>query len=398
VIDDVAVVGGGPAAWAAAAACAQAGCRVRLLTTDPEPAWPATYGLWADQLDGLGLGRPWSHRWETATVVTTTARSLPVAYVRLDNAALAAALAAAAAGVAIERTRVLAVDPPAAPGSTGGVQILHCAEGGSVAARLVVVAAGSGSALVGRTRPPRAAQLAWGCTVPAEDAPALDPAGCVFMDWSAPAGERGAPPGGPPSFLYAQGLGDGRVFVEETVLATTDVRADLGGLRARLADRGIRLDRAEHVEQVRIPLGRGPVRPRHVVAFGAAGGYVHPATGYSLARSLRAAPVLARAVVAALDGPGPVDARVAACHEALWPVAQRRADALVRYGAAVVCRLDRARATELFDALFALPVPAWRAYVDHTGGPARLAGTMTRVFAAAGARLRLGLASGGRLG
>ncbi|MFM7537481.1 MAG: lycopene cyclase family protein [Acidimicrobiales bacterium] len=398
MIDDVAVVGGGPAAWAAAGACARAGCRVRLLTTDPEPVWPATYGLWADQLDGLGLGQPWSHRWETATVVTTAARSLPVPYVRLDNAALAAALASAAAGVTIERTRVLAVDPPGPPGSTSGVQTLRRTEGGPVTARLVVVAAGSGSALVGRTRPPRTAQLAWGCTVPAEDAPAVDPAGCVFMDWSAPVGERRAPQGGPPSFLYAQGLGDGRVFVEETVLATSDVRADLARLRARLAGRGIRLDRAEHLEQVRIPLGRGPVRPRHVVAFGAAGGYVHPATGYSLARSLRAAPVLARAVVEALEGPGPLQARVAACHEALWPAAQRQADALLRYGGAVACRLDQARATELFDALFALPVPAWRAYVDHTGGPARLAAVMTRVFAAAGVRLRLALASAGRLG
>ncbi len=383
-LDDVIVVGGGPAAWAAARACAQRGLGVRLITPDPDRSWPATYGLWVDRLDGLGLGAPWARTWSAATVRTERVHRLGVAYGRVDNGCLRRAL---------EHESVAVVAGEVAGVSRGERHPAVLLRDGTAArARLVVVAAGSGSPLVGDRRP-RSVQVAWGATIPCEAAPDVDPAGCTFMDWSAP---RNDPfPGAPPSFLYAQGLGNGQVFVEETVLATTRTDLAVELLQRRLAARGIDLRDVADVEHVRIPLGRGPVMPADLVAFGAAGGFVHPATGYSLARSLRAAPVLADAAADALGRGISGRELVAHVHEALWPAPQRRVDALVRYGGAVVCRLGRVRLAALFDALFDLPVEQWRGYVDHDAGPRSVATAMTRVFAAGDAGLRTALASGG---
>ncbi len=311
---------------------------------------------------------------------------LGVAYGRIDNARLRRALGHDA--VAVVAGEVAGV-------SRGERHPSVLLRNGTVArARLVVVAAGSGSPLVGARRS-RSVQVAWGATVPSDAAPGVDPEGCTFMDWSTP---RHDPfPGEPPSFLYAQGLGNGQVFVEETVLATTRTDLAVELLQRRLAARGIDLCDATDVEHVRIPLGHGPVMPADLVAFGAAGGFVHPATGYSLARSLRAAPVLADAAAEALDRGDGGRSVVAHVHGTLWPSSQRRADALARYGGAVVCRLGRARLAALFDALFDQPVERWRGYVDHDAGPWSVATVMTRVFADADAGLRMALASRGLL-
>ena len=92
---DVAVVGGGPAAWAVAAACGRAGLAVTLVTPSAAPAWPANYAAWADELDLDDLGPAVVRRgWSAVRVVAgpTGERTLRRPYVLLDNAALAAAL------------------------------------------------------------------------------------------------------------------------------------------------------------------------------------------------------------------------------------------------------------------------------------------------------------------
>ncbi|WP_214407224.1 FAD-dependent oxidoreductase, partial [Pseudonocardia lacus] len=47
---DVAVVGGGPAGRALAAACGRAGLRTVLVDRAPDAPWRATYGAWAAEL------------------------------------------------------------------------------------------------------------------------------------------------------------------------------------------------------------------------------------------------------------------------------------------------------------------------------------------------------------
>ena len=74
-----------------------------------------------------------------------------------------------------------------------------------------------------------------------------------------------------------------------------------------------------------IPVG-GPLPVAHqtVTAFGAAANLVHPATGYSIARSLREAPGLANAVAAILQRQQPVGVTAHDVWRALWPAEKQR--------------------------------------------------------------------------
>ena len=68
-----------------------------------------------------------------------------------------------------------------------------------------------------------------------------------------------------------------------------------------------------------LPLGDQPV-----TAFGAAANLVHPATGYSIARSLREAPALAAEMAVILRRDLPVQETARQVWNALWPAEKRR--------------------------------------------------------------------------
>jgi lycopene beta-cyclase len=138
---------------------------------------------------------------------------------------------------------------------------------------------------------------------------------------------------------------------------------------------------AESVERVLIPMGAGvPARRQRVVGFGAAAGYVHPATGYSVAASLRAAPRVARALSSALGRTEDPDALARAAWRAVWPPEQRHARALHDYGLTTVLRMTHREITVFFEAFFSLPTAEWSAYLrlDTTGRA--VAAAMTGVF------------------
>lgn len=61
-----------------------------------------------------------------------------------------------------------------------------------------------------------------------------------------------------------------------------------------------------------------------VTAFGAAANLVHPATGYSIARSLREAPNFAEEVATLLKKRQAVGDTAEGVWEALWPAEKRR--------------------------------------------------------------------------
>jgi len=270
--------------------------------------------------------------------------------------------------------------------------------GGTVEARVVVDATGHRPALLERPgRPAQGYQTAVGWTVEADAHPfAADEA--VLMDWRddhLPPGERG----GVPTFLYAFPLRDGSLFVEETALvARPALSAELleARLGRRLAAMGVAVRRIVERERVWIPMGGAlPRRHARVVGFGAAGGFVHAATGYSLARSLADAPVLAAAVERALSAPGATpESATAAAWEAVWPADRRRRFALFRFGMEQLLRMDGAATREFFDAFFALPDADWRGYLGDRLTAREVSGVMARLFARAPGGTRRRLASG----
>jgi lycopene beta-cyclase len=216
------------------------------------------------------------------------------------------------------------------------------------------------------------------------------------MDWTPPGLEQRSGDAGP-TFLYAMDLGDGSVLVEETALAATPPVGD-DELRARLVARLERLGtvpvEVAREEHVRIPLG-GPVpRPQAVAAIGAAAGLVHPATGYSVAASLRAAPRLAAAVRRALVARAAPDGVAAAAWAAVWPGQRRRARRLEQVGLSRLLTMDGDQVRGFFDAFFALPVERWAPYLSGDASASAVALTMAAVFRSSPAGVRRRLARG----
>jgi lycopene epsilon-cyclase len=88
---------------------------------------------------------------------------------------------------------------------------------------------------------------------------------------------------------------------------------------------GIKIVKVHEEEWSYIPVG-GPLPKgdQYLTAFGAAANLVHPATGFSVSRSLREAPVLADAAAGALEAGGGPKEVAGAVWGALWPQEKRR--------------------------------------------------------------------------
>jgi lycopene beta-cyclase len=374
---DVVVAGAGPAGLAVAAACATRGLRVALVAPHLRP-WQQTYCLWSDELDavttallGTGSGPALGHRYPATVVRTSTGqRDLDRGYARLDNDVVHTLLLdQLSAGGQVVLGSVAEV------GQDAGEQRVTLADGTTLTAGLVVDARGGG--------PGTAQQRAWGERVTGDVGDLVPPGSALFMDWVTlrdPATPQ------PPVFLYGMALDDGTTLLEATSLAARPP-VPLPHLRDRLhrlmAEAGLRT--VEDPERVAIPLDAA-VRRGAGVPVGAAAGLVHPATGYSVATSLRTGGDVADAVLAGAD---------AAAVRSLVRGARRRATlGMFAVGREVLLGLDEEETDTFFSTFFTLPPPAWNAYLDTGSPPSAVAATMWRVARALPPAGRRSLARG----
>jgi lycopene beta-cyclase len=335
---DVAVVGDGPAGLALAAAVRATGLDVVVVGTGR--AWTATYGTWRDDVPDLP-GECFEHVLDGIAVHGHRRHEIARAYGILANGALHEHLAAGIHVITApaERIRHMA----------WGSRVLTA--DGDIDARIVVDARG-------RTTGGAAAQTAYGVVVAERP-----PDGPMLMDLR-PAGD-----GSVPTFGYTVPVAGGWL-VEETVLAARPPVA-AASLAARLAGRLGELP-AGRIELVSIPVGgRLPERRGPVPAFGAAAGFIHPATGFSVASSLRAAP----RVAAALASADPVTV-----WDSVWPRTLRQTRRLHDYGLEVLLRLDQDELATFFDTFFELPVDVWAPYLRIDASPRDVSRTMTTLL------------------
>jgi lycopene beta-cyclase len=110
---------------------------------------------------------------------------------------------------------------------------------------------------------------------------------------------------------------------------------------------------------------------------------VHPATGYSVAASLRLAPTLAEAIAVGRD-----------TVDAVWTADRRRARALHEFGLDVLVGLDADATRSFFDAFFDQPVGVWRDYLRVDTTTRAVSGVMWRLFRSAPWPLRRRLMAG----
>ena len=331
---------------------------IDVVAIDPSPdrRWTPTYAAWADELPSWLPTHVAATRTKHLRAWAGGEQRLERTYVVLDTPGLQRSLDLT--GVQVVRGSVVDAD----------AHRVTLADGGTVEADLVLDARGT------RLSPGTAAQTAYGLVLPTERAAAAG--GPWFMDWRR---DHGAGPDAVPSFLYAVPLDDERTLLEETCLVG---RPALGldelrhRLERRLASRGVRLDGDEPLERVRFsveaepgtprPTGRQP--PDRPVALGARAGVMHPATGYSVAVSLRLAEEVAHAVAAGRD-----------VWQVLWPASARRVQRLREMGLTTLLRLPPAGVEQFFAAFFALPAARQRAYLSDRTDPAGTLAAMARM-------------------
>ncbi|MCI2418509.1 lycopene cyclase family protein [Saccharopolyspora sp. K220] len=383
---DVVVVGGGPAGRAAAAACSDTGLRVTLVDPAPRRVWPHTYGTWRDELPASVPSTALASVQQRMLVHGTDPHEWRRPYAVLDNTALWKHFWRA--DVVEVTGRAMAAEH----GPTGSTVVLK--DGRRIAAAVVVDATGPAKALSGgRPAHTSAQQTAVGWVVNAAAAePFCGPDTGVFMDW------RPAPQtrGGWPTFLYAVHLGPDRVLLEETSLARRPA-LPLALLRRRLAGRlaAAGLDEAERIdeERVRFPVDDQLPRPGRVIPFGAAAGFVHPATGFSVATSLRRAPWLAAAISAGLPSGPAVAAR--ASWSILWPPNAVAAHVLRHRALRALLSLPPDLVPVFFEAFFRLDEPHRREFLAAEASPAGTAAAMSALFRGSPWKIRRRLVLGG---
>lgn len=313
---DVVVIGGGPAGRALARACAHEGLHTAIVDRHPHRPPTATYGAWADELPP---GTP-------SKSVSTTVR----AYAREEHL--------------IQRTYVV-LDNAKLHELPDTVEVLQRPE----AARYTFNATGA--------RKGRAEQTAVGLVIES------DSTETTLMDWR----------GNGDTFLYTVPLGEGRVLVEETCLAGRP-GIPLDELRRRLHTREGAHRNSEEEERVRFPLDS----PRAGgLAFGAAAGFIHPATGYSVATSLQLAPRVARAVARNEDP-----------KHVIWSRKARMVHAMRMRGLEALLRLSPEETLDFFEVFFRLDVELQRAYLSGREDVTGTAAAMLALFRATPGHLR----------
>lgn len=401
VLDDILVVGGGPAGRALAVETARRGLRTTLLDPTPDRPWRATYGSWSDDLPADLPSAVVAAR-ARGRAIGQTERALGWEYVVLDVPALRAHLDAgmAAAGVTVRTGRVAQHDHRFGAerrrsgalsrrngdhGSRAGTpDRIELTDGATAQALVVIDAGGRWQPLFPARRRDRtpAEQTAYGVVVDeASAAPLVAPGEALFMDWRRDHGEPGWP-----TFLYAIPLGDGRVLLEETSLARRPgfpLPVLQRRLLARLARHGITPPPDAPEERVHFPVDT----PRHpALAFGAATPLVHPATGFSIAESLRLAPAVAGALAAHL--PHAPDLALSAARRVLWPPAARVVHSLRRIGLEAMLRMPPERVPDFFEVFFDLPARHRWAYLTARDDVRGLAWAMAALYARADWPLR----------
>ncbi|GAA5077737.1 lycopene cyclase family protein [Nocardia iowensis] len=328
---DVIVCGLGPAGRALAHRCLARGLSVTAVDPVPDRLWSATYAAWGDELPGWLDPAAIAATVEQPMAWGTRAHRIDRRYVVFDTARLQTSLKLAGAEVIADRAVQLTPET------------VTLASGRTLTAQRVIDARG-----IARS-PALAEQTAYGLVLDERQCAGIEP---LFMDWRT---DNGAPADAPRSFLYAVPLGGGAMLLEETCLVgrpALDGTALRDRLHHRLRSRGIEFTGDERIERVRFPVEGG--RPgRHT--FGAAGGFAHPATGYSVAASLAAADMVAAGTPA-------------------WPISARAVYRLRAAGLRALLALPPADVPVFFDAFFALPADSQRAYLS---GRTDLSGTVT---------------------
>ena len=373
---DVLVVGAGPAGLAVAAEMASRGVSVGLIA--PDTPFVNNYGVWLDEFEELGLTDCLLHKYDDALVWfndrdPAAGIGLNRAYGQVCRRRLREKLLARCKAAGVRYAPGLVDQLKHGDAEKGELSVVSGAikrDGGddvsfNMSAKVVVCGTGHNRDMLQYEDGPGPGwQTAYGIEVKMPGHP-FEVNKAVFMDFrqSDPELEDGSVESGVwrvPSFLYVLPVDENTVFVEETCLVAR-VQVPFDELKRRLYRRLSRMglnvtqDQILEEEASWIPLGgTPPTSPQRTLAYGAAAGLVHPASGYSIVNSLRRAPAFADAVVSGLKAGGSAEAATRGW-DVLWGDEPRRQVGFYQFGMELLMSLRIEQMRNFFGTFFALP-------------------------------------------
>eukprot|EP00246_Nothoceros_aenigmaticus_P010097 TRINITY_DN26419_c0_g1_i1.p1 TRINITY_DN26419_c0_g1~~TRINITY_DN26419_c0_g1_i1.p1 ORF type:complete len:562 (-),score=73.54 TRINITY_DN26419_c0_g1_i1:278-1963(-) len=390
---DLVVVGAGPAGLAVAQRVSKEGLGVCVIDPSPQSVWPNNYGVWVDEFEAMDLLDCLDHTWGSAVVYLDdeNKKSLERPYGRVNRRRLKSKMMeqCIANGVQFYPSKVRKVS------HLDDRSFVSCEDDVSVEAAVVLDATGHSRRLVEYDKPFNPGyQIAYGIVAEVDSHP-FDIDKMLFMDWrdshlhNRPDLRKSNQE--LPTFLYAMPFSANKIFLEETSLVArpgVPMEVIQRRMEARLKHLGINVMSIEEDEKCIIPMGGVlPRIPQRVLGIGGTAGMVHPSTGYMVARTLAAAPILADAIVLRLGGSRTVsslseqpssqsestvraapsycgDELSAGLWADLWPIERKRQREFFCFGMDVLLKLDLDGTRRFFDAFFNLEPYHWQGFLS----------------------------------
>tara|TARA_B100000700_G_C15055300_1_gene862487 strand:+ start:563 stop:1768 length:1206 start_codon:yes stop_codon:yes gene_type:complete len=381
-------MGAGPAALCLVAELVEKGLRVEALASHaPDKPWPNTYGIWAEELECLGLESLLAHRWENTVSFfgdgSNSSGDRPTEhnfdYGLFDSNALQKSLLIRCKDVEWLEETAEKID------FVDSFTEVSCNSGNVFRARLVVDASGHRSRFIRRPfNGPVAEQAAYGI-VGRFSAPPVDKGQFVLMDFR-PDHLSKYELNQPPTFLYAMDLGDDVFFVEETSLACSPPvsREDLKKrLHMRLSHRGVEITEILHEEHCLFPMNLPlPELDQPLLAFGGSASMVHPASGYMVGSLLRRAPKLAEKLAEFMKSNPDLCSEELAKKgwDSLWSKELILRHRLYQFGLKRLMSFNESRLRQFFATFFKLPCQDWFGFLANTLPLPKLIIVMLRLF------------------
>ncbi len=395
---DILILGSGPAALCLASELAKQNLNIKGISTkSPLEKWENTYGIWASELEELGLASLLSHRWSNTVSYfgdgIKDKGNNPTKhfydYGLINQEAFQNELLKKCKGIQwLNETAKLIK-------SENKITEVVCFSGLTLKARLVIDASGHKSTFIKRPLLKEVAQQAAYGIVGKFSMPPVKKGQFVLMDFRSNHLKKEELLSSP-SFLYAMDLGSETYFVEETSLASYPPLSQdhlKKRLISRLEDRGIKVKEIIHEENCLFPMNLPlPYKNQSVLGFGGAASMVHPASGYMIGSLLRRAPLLAEKIAIFLRDQNYSSLELATKGwSVLWPYELTQRHRLYQYGLRRLMSFDESRLRSFFSNFFKLSTKEWVGFLSNTLPLPKLIYVMSKMFINSPLNVKLGM-------
>ena len=395
---DILILGSGPAALCLASELAKQNLFIKGISKkSPNEKWENTYGIWASELEELGLASLLSHRWSNTVSFFGNGKNeegnLPTDhrydYGLINQEAFQNELLKKCKGIEWLNETAKEIT------EKNNLSEVCCSSGLKLKARLVIDASGHKSNFVKRPYQNDIAQQAAYGIVGKFSSPPVIKNQFVLMDFR-PDHLDNKEKLGSPSFLYAMDLGNELFFVEETSLASYPALSQdqlKERLLKRLSKKGIEVNEIFHEEHCLFPMNLPlPFKKQYILGFGGAASMVHPASGYMVGSLLRRAPLLAEKLAIFLKEPNLSSLELATKGwNVLWPYELIQRHKLYQYGLQRLMSFDESRLRSFFSNFFKLSTKEWVGFLTNTLPLPKLIYVMSKMFMNAPLKVKLGM-------